>query len=163
MAFNQDGPSAGSQRLTWDDFAEASRLLTTQIRESGFRPDLILAISRGGLAPAATLAYELGVRRTATVNVRFYDAPEHHAHAPVLLRPRLHLSELRGARVLVVDDVADSGATLSLVRDLTREVAEEVRCAVLYEKLATSAACEYVWRRTTDWIEFPWAPLPKVT
>ncbi len=149
------------ERLSWNDFTKASQCLADQVRESGFKPDLILAISRGGLAPAATLAYALGVRRTATVNVQFYDAPEHHARAPLLLPPLLQLGDLRDAHILVVDDVADSGATLSLVRGLTSKVAAEVRCAALYEKPQSSAACEYVWSRTADWIEFPWSPRPK--
>jgi hypothetical protein len=59
--------------------------------------------------------------------------------------------------VLVVDDVADTGATLKLVQDFLREHVAEVRCAVVYEKPSTIVNCDYVWRQTDDWINFPWS------
>ena len=70
--------------------------------------------------------------------------------------------DLSGAHVLVADDVADTGATLKLVRDFCAGHAAEVRCAVVYEKEHSSLHCEYVWRRTDRWINFPWSTLPPV-
>ena len=60
-------------------------------------------------------------------------------------------------RVLVADDVADTGATLALVKEFCEPHVAEVRCAVLYEKPHSTVACEYVWRRTARWITFPWS------
>ncbi len=65
--------------------------------------------------------------------------------------------------MLVADDVADTGATLALVKDFCAEHVADVRCAVVYEKPASSVACEYVWRRTDSWIDFPWSAAPPVT
>ena len=78
----------------------------------------------------------------------------------MLLPPRLSLEEGRGARVLIVDDVADTGRTLALVRDLCHEKVAEARIAVLYEKPRSVVACEYIWRRTDRWIDFPWSSEP---
>ena len=60
-------------------------------------------------------------------------------------------------RVLVVDDVADSGKTLELVTDFCRDHVAEARSAVLYEKPRTVVDADYVWRRTDRWIDFPWS------
>ncbi|MFG2045268.1 phosphoribosyltransferase [Dactylosporangium sp. NPDC048998] len=83
--------------------------------------------------------------------------------APVILEPTPDPGELSGARVLIADDVADTGATLEVVRDFCVGRVAEVRCAVLYEKPQSTVACEYVWRRTDRWITFPWSSLPPVT
>ena len=58
---------------------------------------------------------------------------------------------------LIADDVADTGATLKLVKDFCAEHVADVRCAVLYEKPRSIVKCEYVWRRTDRWITFPWS------
>src|SRR5262244_2582926 len=70
--------------------------------------------------------------------------------------------DLSGARVLVADDVADTGATLKLVKDFCADLVAEVRCAVVYEKPHTTVSSEYVWQRTDKWINFPWSTLPPV-
>jgi hypoxanthine phosphoribosyltransferase len=62
--------------------------------------------------------------------------------------------------VLVADDVADTGATLELVMDFCADHVADVRCAVLYEKPRSIRKCEYVWRRTDRWIDFPWSAGP---
>ena len=59
--------------------------------------------------------------------------------------------------MLIADDVADTGATLALVKDFCEGKVAEVRCAVLYEKPRSTVSCEYVWRRTDRWIDFPWS------
>ena len=53
--------------------------------------------------------------------------------------------------------MADTGATLALVKEFCEGKVAEVRCAVLYEKPRSTVSCEYVWRRTDRWIDFPWS------
>jgi uncharacterized protein len=65
--------------------------------------------------------------------------------------------------VLIVDDVADTGETLKLVRDFCADHVAEARCAVIYEKPRSVVKCDYVWRRTDKWINFPWSSQPPVT
>ena len=66
---------------------------------------------------------------------------------------------LDGATVLIVDDVADTGETLKLVREFCDKHAVESRVAVLYEKSRSVIKCDYVWKRTDQWITFPWSCL----
>ena len=80
-----------------------------------------------------------------------------------MLPPLLDAVDLAGATVLIADDVADTGATLKLVTDFCAAHVADVRCAVLYEKPRSTVRCEYVWRRTELWIDFPWSALPPVT
>ena len=76
---------------------------------------------------------------------------------PMILPPVPELVDLDEARVLIADDVADTGGTLALVKDFCADRVAEVRAAVLYEKSRSVVACEYVWRRTDRWIDFPWS------
>lgn len=143
--------------LTWSLFGEATRELAQVIADSGFRPDVVLAVARGGLTVAGALAYALGVKNCFAMNVEFYTGVDERLEVPVVLPPTLDLVDIRGLRVLVADDVADTGKTLELVRDVISEHVAEARCAVLYRKSRSVIDAEYVWRRTDKWINFPWS------
>jgi hypothetical protein len=149
--------------LTWAGFGEAGRELAQQVADDGYRPDLILTIARGGLLPAGALGYALDVKNLVVVNVEFYTGVDQRLDVPVFLPPVPAAVDLAGFRVLVVDDVADTGETLRLVRDYCADHVAEARTAVLYEKPRSAVRCEYVWRRTDRWIDFPWSSTPPVT
>ncbi len=149
--------------MTWDDLGSGSQALAETMLADGWIPDLILGISRGGLLIAGALAYALGVKNTATISVEFYTGIDERLELPMLLPPVPDLIDLAEARVLIADDVADTGATLELVRDFCSGRVGEARVAVLYEKSRSTVACDYVWRRTDRWITFPWSAAPPVT
>ena len=108
------------------------------------------------------MTYALGVKNLFTMNVEFYTGVDQRLDFPVMLPPLLDAVDIAGARVLVADDVADTGATLKLVTDFCAEHVADVRCAVLYEKPLSVIKCEYVWRRTELWVNFPWSSQPPV-
>jgi len=157
-------PTATGERevLTWARFGEASRELAQQVADSGYRPTIILGVARGGLLPAAAMGYALDVKNLFTMNIEFYTGVDERLEFPVMLPPLLNAVDLAGARVLVADDVADTGATLKLVKDFCAEHVADVRCAVIYEKSRSVVKCEYVWGRTDRWIDFPWSAPPPV-
>ena len=143
--------------LSWSAFGDASRELATSVADSGYSPGIVLGIARGGLIPAAAIAYALDVKNVFMMSVEFYTGVDERLDFPVMLPPLLNAVDIAGARVLVVDDVADTGGTLALVKDFCQEHVAEVRCAVLYEKPRSVVKCEYVWRRTDRWVNFPWS------
>jgi len=149
--------------MSWDELGVGARWLAEAVRDSGFAPDLVLGIARGGLLVAGALGYALGVKNTYTMNVEFYTGVDERLPAPMILPPVPELVDLAEAKLLIADDVADTGRTLALVRDFCAGKVDEVRTAVLYEKPTSVVACDYVWRRTSAWITFPWSALPPVT
>ncbi|HEX3789372.1 MAG TPA: phosphoribosyltransferase [Pseudonocardiaceae bacterium] len=150
------------EELTWDLFGTASRELAVRIADSGFEPDLLLSVARGGLFVAGALGYALDVKNLHVMNVAFYTGVDQRLAMPVMLPPVPDVVDLAGAKVLVADDVADTGETLKLVRDFCVDHVAEVRCAVIYQKPHSKVRSEYVWRHTDRWINFPWSVLPPV-
>ena len=151
--------------MSWQDVGTGARDLAEQVHRDGYRPDIVLGIARGGLLVAGALSYALGVKNTFTMNVEFYTGVDERLEMPMLLPPVPDLVDFHETRVLIADDVADTGATLALVKDFCQGKVAEVRCAVLYEKSRSAVRCEYVWNRTDLWIDFPWSaeePVPKL-
>jgi len=148
--------------MTWDDLGSGSRALAEQIHADGYAPDVILAIARGGLLVAGALSYSLGVKNTFTMNVEYYTGIDERLPAPLILPPVPELVDLSKAKLLIADDVADTGRTIALVKEFCGGKVGEIRSAVLYLKPQAVVECDYVWRRTDRWIVFPWSARPPV-
>ena len=149
--------------MSWDDLGVGARALAEAVAADGYRPDMVLGIARGGLLVAGAVGYALGVKNTFTMNVEFYTGVDERLALPMILPPVPDLVDFAETKVLVADDVADTGATLALVQEFCAGKVAEVRCAVLYEKPHSTVQCEYVWRRTDRWIDFPWSAREPVT
>jgi hypoxanthine phosphoribosyltransferase len=150
------------ETLSYEDFGRAARELAQQVADDGFAPDLILSIARGGLFLGGALGYALDVKNLFVMNVEFYTGVDERLDLPVILPPNLDKVDLTGAKVLIADDVADTGKTLELVREFCAGHVADVRSAVVYEKPRSVVKCSYVWKRTDAWIDFPWSTLPPV-
>jgi len=145
------------ERLSWDDFGAATRRISRDIVADGFHPEVVVAIARGGLLPGGAIAYGLGVKNCGALNVEFYTGIGTVLDAPEVLPPALDLSYLEGRRVLLVDDVADSGRTLDLAAKLLARHGADARSAVIYTKPTTIITPDYSWKHTSLWIDFPWS------
>lgn len=148
--------------LTWEGFGAAARELAQSVADSGWVPDVVVAVARGGLVPGGAVSYALGTKGVGTLNIEFYTDIGQTLDAPRVLPPLMDTGELRGQRVLVVDDVADSGRTLVLVAELLATCGGDVRTAVLYTKPTSCVKPDYTWRETDRWITFPWSALPPI-
>ena len=167
-------PNTGAERekLTWQEFGVAARERAQQIVNSGWKPDLIVAIARGGLIPAGAIAYAMGVKAIGTMNLEFYTGLGETLDEPQVLPPLMDVSALDGKKVLVDDDVADSGKTLKKVMELIDEdglsldgkthAKVDARSVVIYKKPVSIIEPDYIWRKTALWINFPWSVLPVV-
>jgi len=150
------------ETLTWELFGDASQDLARLIAADGFRPDLILAIARGGMFVAGALGYALSVKNLYLMNVEFYNGVGSTLDMPVMLPPVPSAVDFSQKKLLIADDVADTGKTIELVRNFVAEHVAEVRSAVVYEKPGSLVKCDYVWKRTDRWINFPWSSIPPV-
>ena len=166
MTTTEAGPGQELQRdrevLDWETFGAASREIAQRVVDSGYEPDVVVSIARGGLPAGGAVAYALGTKAVGTMNVEFYTGVDSTLPEPLLLPPLLDTDAMADLRALVVDDVADSGETLALVQRLLSTHCREVRTAVLYAKPRSVVDPDYVWKRTDRWITFPWSALPPV-
>ena len=149
--------------LGWDEFGQASRDLAQTIVDDGFQVDVVVAIARGGLLLAGSIAYALGAKSCGALNVEFYTGVGERLPDPIVLPPMLDEASLAGKRVLLVDDVSDSGRTLAMAVKMLEATGADVRSVVLYTKPGTVHEPAYTWRRTPLWITFPWSALDPVT
>ncbi len=148
------------EELDWQTYGNAIRELAGMIADDDYRPDMILAIARGGLFAAGSLGYALSVKNLYVMNLEFYSGVDERLDVPIMLPPYLDKLDLTGAKVLVADDVADTGHTLKTVHEFCQDVVAESRTAVLYEKSHSLVKCDYIWKRTDAWINFPWSSEP---
>jgi len=146
--------------MTFELYGTAVRELAQIVVDDGYQPDMILAIARGGLFVAGSLGYALGVKNLYVMNVEYYTGVDERLDVPVMLPPYVDFIEMDETRILIADDVADTGHTLDFVGKFCEGKVAEVRSAVLYEKPQSVVQCDYVWKRTDRWIDFPWSKEP---
>jgi hypothetical protein len=140
---------------TWEEIYELLLNLADKIRKGGFKPDVIVGISRGGWTPARIMSDLLENSELANVKAEFYLGVAETKGEPVITQP-VSMS-VQGKKVLVVDDVADTGKSLHLVRlHLIEKSATEVKIATLYYKPWSILTPDYYERKTSSWIIFPW-------
>jgi hypoxanthine phosphoribosyltransferase len=143
--------------MTLEEIYAVAWDLGGQVAASGFQPDLVVAVARGGFVPARLLCDFLGVMEMTSLQVRHYAAAAQQEQA----RIRFPVGgEVAGRRVLLVDDVNDTGDTLVIARNhLIKQDVSELRVAVLHEKRGSRCNADFVgspqqaWR----WIIYPWA------
>jgi hypoxanthine phosphoribosyltransferase len=140
---------------SWDQIYELLLNLANRIRRNDFKPDVIVGVSRGGWPPARVISDLLENPRLANVTAEFYVGVAETKGKPVITQP-VSVS-VRGKRVLVVDDVADTGESLRLVRaHLEEQDATEVKIATIYYKPWSVVIPDYCEKETSSWIVFPW-------
>ncbi len=143
---------------SWDKVYEMLVDLSLRIRRSGFNPELIVGVSRGGWAPGRILSDLLENTHTANIKIEFYVGIGKTAHKPVVTQP---ISEdISKKQVLVVDDVADTGESLKVALDHVLEKgAGEVKTATVYYKPHSKFKPDFFADSTSNWIIFPWERL----
>ncbi len=139
--------------VSWDQFHRDARALAWRLAGAG--PfEAVVAVTRGGLVPAAVVARELGIRIVETVCVSSYDYDKQGEI--IVLKPvgPSFLGHDGGARVLIVDDLVDTGATARVVR----EMLPKAHFATVYAKPAGRPLVDtFITEVSQDtWIYLPW-------
>jgi hypoxanthine phosphoribosyltransferase len=144
--------------VSWERFHELARELAFAIHRAGFRPELIIAIGRGGYMPARIISDYLDVYDLTDIRIEHY----HAVHMQRLARVRYPLAaDIAGKRVLLIDDVSDSGGTFEAAIQHLREHGEPARLgtAVLHHKRVSSYKADFYAEEVSEWhwITYPWA------
>lgn len=139
----------------WSQIYDMLLNLAEKIRKSGFKPDVIVGVSRGGWPPARVLSDLLSNSNLANVRAEFYLGVAETKGEPSLTQPvSIGVS---GKKVLVVDEVADTGKSLKLViKHIFERGAKEVRIAAVYYKPWSVVKPDFYDRETSCWVVFPW-------
>jgi len=142
----------------WDEIYSMLLNLAGRIKESGFQPDLIVGVSRGGWIPGRILSDLLGNAHTANVKIEFYVGIGQTTRKPVVTQAISE--EIRNKRVLVVDDVADTGESMLVALEHVRERgAGEIKTVTIYHKPHSKFKPDFFEETTSHWIVFPWERL----
>ncbi|MEM4255092.1 MAG: phosphoribosyltransferase family protein [Candidatus Norongarragalinales archaeon] len=140
--------------LSWRDYENLSLKLERQVRKSKFKPDFVVCISRGGLVVGRLLSGYLNTP-LAVVTAKSYSGRKRKR-----LRLNLHFSTLTPVKgkVLLVDDVADSGETLRVVSSRLRKNKQikELKTAAVVEKSFSKFKPDFIAAKYDGWIVFPY-------
>lgn len=144
--------------LSWGKAVKLCYELAMRVHESGYRPDAIIAVLRGGVLPALIISDVLGVDEFYAVRARHWGIGEELYREPIV--EQLPQGRIRGKKILIVDEVADTGKTLAaVVEELRRAGAAEIRSAVLHVKPTTAHRPDYYAVRLREWVWvfYPWS------
>lgn len=147
-------PANKSFPVTWDQFHRDSRALAWRLTGMGTF-DAVVAIARGGLVPATIVARELNIRVVESVAVKSYD---HNKQGDVrVLKPisdSILEASRNGGKILIVDDLVDTGNTARAVRDML----PGAHFATVYAKpKGRDMVDTFITEVSQDtWIFFPW-------
>ena len=150
--------------VSWEIFHDMVRQLAFTIQKDGYRPDIIIAIARGGYTPARILSDYMGVMDMTSFKVRHYTASHKQ---PVARIEHPLAADVSGRKILLVDDVSDSGDTFDVAIEHINDCAKpaEIRTAVLHHKIVSKYKPTYYTREVKDWhwITYPWAVMEDMT
>lgn len=148
----------GKRYLSWGDVEVLVDRLVDQLPTEY---DHLLVVTRGGMIPAALVSQIMDMRDILVAAVMFYSGPDRRLSEPLFLQfPPDPL--IAGKRILVVDDVWDSGCTSMAVVDRLQRAGADAEVAVLHYKPERSTYPDhrpnYYVEETEDWIVYPWQP-----
>ncbi len=148
--------------VAWEEVVEWVRGLAAKIDDSGWRPDLIVAVSRGGFVPARLLCDFMDISDLLAVQSQHWVEAARAAERAILKYP--YRVDAEGKKVLVVDDIVDTGETLELARDFIASEWKpaEVRTAAM-QWISTVAKFKpdyyYIEVKDWTWFQYPWTRL----
>jgi len=140
---------------SWNQIYDMLLDLADRIRKDCFKPDIIVGVSRGGWLPARVMSDLLNNPNLANVRAEFYLGGAETKREPSLTQP-ISVA-VAGKTLLIVDEVADTGKSLKLVKEHVIELGSvEARTATVYCKPWSITKPDYYSKKTDDWIVFPW-------
>jgi len=150
--------------VSWEIFYDMARQLAFMIHDDNYRPDIIIAIARGGYTPARILSDYLGIMDMTSFKVKHYLSTQKE---PIARIEHPLAADVSGQKILLVDDVSDTGDTFEVAINHINECTDpaEVRTAVLHHKIVSKYKPDYYTREVKEWhwITYPWAIIEDMT
>ena len=138
------------REVSWEEFEKMSLKIADMVKG---KVDVVVGVLRGGYFPAHMIAEELGLE-IYVVRYKSY-AKTKKVSKPVLTLPLV--GDVSGKRVLLVDDVCDTGDTLIAAKELLRHYApSKVVTATLFVKPSCKERPDFWLEETSEWVKFPW-------
>ena len=147
----------------WGRVTNLVHTLAYKIHDSGYRPDIVVAIARGGYVPARLLCDHLDIYNLTSMRIAHYAGGANKSAAARLSMPLN--TDVRGLRVLLVDDVDDTGDTLQLaLKHINAFHPAEIKIAVLHHKHVSSVVPDFYAQKIISWrwLTYPWAIIEDV-
>ncbi len=140
---------------TWNKIYDSLLSLSQKIQKQIEKLDLIIGISKGGLIPARILADLLQVSEIITIQVKFYTGLAKTHGEPMIMQPLT--VNLSGKKVLLVDDIADTGKSLkTTINHLESLGAGEIKTATIYLNNRSIIKPDFYEEIIDKWVVFPW-------
>jgi hypoxanthine phosphoribosyltransferase len=143
--------------LSWAAVIRDARKLAWMIEDSGYVPEIVIAIGRGGYVPARILCDYLLIRDLAAFKAEHWGTAAIRRRKAIITFPLC--ANIKGRRVLLVDDITDTGETLRVSLGYLKKFRpREIRTAVLLHKTSSAIIPDYFTRKIVKWrwITFPW-------
>jgi xanthine phosphoribosyltransferase len=138
---------------SYNEFKNDLKVLIELLED--YRPDIILSIARGGLTIGHMMGEALDIRRVYTVNSIHYDDTKKLNSIKIYNIPSLK----SGEKILIVDDIVDSGDTATSILNLLKDKYphNEYKLVSIFYKESASIKPDFAIREAKDWIDFFWS------
>lgn len=156
-------PAFKVEFVSWGRVTNLARILASRVYNSGYRPDIVVAIARGGYVPARLLCDHLDIYNLTSMRISHYTGGADKSEAARLSMPLN--TDVRGLRVLLVDDVDDTGDTLQLALEhINPSNPAEIKIAVLHHKHISKVVPDFYAQKIISWrwLTYPWAIIEDV-
>ncbi len=151
--------------VSWDEVVDWCWELSKKIKESGFTPDVVVAIARGGYVPARLVCDFLGVENLLSIQSQHWTEAAKAAEKAIIKFP--YKIGMKGKKVLIVDDIADTGDSVILAKEFVEKEwgASEVKIATMqWISKVCKIKPDFYAVEVTEWVwfQYPWTRLEDV-
>ena len=144
--------------LTWGNIEDYCKKLTNLIKNSNFKPEIIVGIQRGGCITGVLLSHLLNIEDFCTIGIRSTASDDVRAQRiKPIIYDSFSLQLITGKKVLLVDDIADTSVTLiEAKKELYKFGCKEVKSATIVRAPASNGKVDFYAKEIKPWVVFPW-------
>ncbi len=152
--------------VSWEEIVEWTRLLAKKIKESGYKPDVVIAVARGGYVPARLLCDFLGVENLVSIQSQHWTEAAKKAEKAIIKFQ--YKIDLTGYKAILVDDIVDTGESVKLAKEFIEKEwkPDELRTAAMqWISPVAKIKPDYYAIEVKEWIwfQYPWTRLEDIT